>query len=482
MDRSAVSVNCLSVKAGGKKSVRVVGAGLGGLSAAIHLANAGFHVEVFEKNSTVGGKAAEYHAKTRAGNFRWDVGPSLLTMPDVLREILALAGEQYAESCPLLRISPTCRYFWSDGTVVDEDDVFWSREDVRKYLNYAEGIYKLSGEVYLRSRPQEWWRALFNLNTWGALRHFPKIATFCTLHDLNTRFFHDPKLVQLFDRFATYNGSSPYVTPATFAIIPYIEHAFGSWLPEGGMARLPEVLYNAAQSLGVKFYFNHEVRDLVGDGVTPTVCNADVLSAEGWLPSQEARTKRLRQRPLSCSAWVMLLAVRGSYTSLSHHNIFFSDNYHREFEHIFLRGRLPEEPTIYISVTSRHVPGDAPNGCENWFVLVNAPAEPELNDSGYENVVLERLQKFGVEVKQDKILHFYKFGPRYVRDRDNSWRGALYGWASHSPMSAALRPPMRHPTFKNVFFCGGSTHPGGGIPLVLLSGKIVARAVVGVSR
>lgn len=455
-----------------------MGAGIGGLSAAIHLARAGYQVDVFEKNETVGGKAAELTASTPKGVFRWDLGPSLLTMPDVLRETLTQAGAAYVSACPLIRVSPTCRYFWSDGTVIDEDEAFWQRPDVARYLNYARGIYELSGEVYLKSPPSQWWKALLSLKIWSKLGHLPKVATLCSLHKLNERFFEDRKLVQLFDRFATYNGSSPYLTPATFAIIPYIEHAFGSWLPTGGMAQLPKILQQAAESLGVIFHFLSEVRDLVGDGFTPTVCNADILTAEEWLPGCEKRAHQLRSRQLSCSGWVMLLAVNGRDHRLSHHNIFFSDDYQDEFRDIFERHRLPQQPTIYISITSRHVPTDAPEDCENWFVLVNAPANPEVEDSGYEDLVINRLSEFGLKISPNRILYKQSFGPRLLRQRDNAWCGSLYGWASHSPITALLRPPLRHPRHRNVFFCGGSTHPGGGIPLVLLSGKMAAEAVI----
>jgi len=458
--------------------VRVVGAGIGGLSAAIHLARAGRRVQVFEKQSSCGGKAAEHVAETAVGRFRWDVGPSLLTMPHILQETLAAAGMDMEKCCPLLPVSPACRYFWQDGHVLDEDEAFWSRPDVQKYLRHAQGIHDLSADVFLRRRPQQWWRAFFDVNVLQQARHFSKVATLKSLHDLNRRYFKDARLVQLFDRFATYNGSSPYHTPATFAIIPYIEHTFGAWIPQDGIRAVPAALERAARSLGVEFFFNTEMRDLIGDRDVATVCNADVLSAESWLPESANRVRRLRSRPLSCSGFVMLLAVRGRRAQMSHHNVFFSRDYGREFAQIFDEQVPPQEPTVYVSISSRHLPGDAPEGCENWFVLVNVPANPKVDFSGYGDIVLNQLTRFGVQISNNDILYRHEFGPKEIAERDNAWQGSLYGWASHSPLTALLRPPLRHPHHRNLFFCGGSTHPGGGIPLVLLSGRMAAEAVM----
>jgi phytoene desaturase len=460
------------------RAVRVVGAGIGGLSAAIHLARSGCRVQVFEKQPCVGGKATEHRAQTPCGRFRWDVGPSLLTMPHILQETLAAAGMDIEKHCPLQHVSPACRYFWPDGRVLDEDEAFWARSDVQNYLRHAKGIYDLSADVFLRRRPEQLWQAVFQGAVLRNALHFPKVATLESLHGLNSRFFQDNQLVQLFDRFATYNGSSPYRTPATFAIIPYIEHAFGAWIPQGGMSRVPAVLEQAARSLGVEFFFNTEVRNLVGDEQVVTVCNADVLSAEGWLPDDSPRAERLRRRPLSCSGFVMLLAVRGHRPKLSHHNVFFSGDYRREFAQIFDEKVPPQEPTVYVSISSRHVPNDAPEGCENWFMLVNVPADPDADFSGYGDVVLNQLARYGVQISKSEILYRHEFGPREIAVRDNAWRGSLYGWASHSPLTALLRPPIRHPRHKNLFFCGGTTHPGGGIPLVLLSGRMAAEAVI----
>ena len=465
-------------KANNSPLVRVVGAGIGGLSAAIFLARAGCRVQVFEKQATAGGKAAQYLATTQEGLFRWDIGPSLLTMPHILGETLKAAGLELETACPLVRVVPSCRYFWQNGHILDEDEAFWSRPDVQRYLRRAKGIYELSSTVFLRLRPSQWWRAVFNWKTLRNVHHLLKITTLETLHDLNRRFFKDDQIVQLFDRFATYTGSSPYRTPSLYAIIPYIEYAFGAWIPKEGMYRVVTVLEEAARSLGVELYYNTEVRDLLSTEAAATVCNADLLSAVSWLPRNCKLARRLHRKPLSCSGYVMLLAVRGQRPALLHHNVLFSKNYQNEFVEIFEKQIPPTDPTIYICISCRHVTTDAPNGYENWFILVNMPAEPEADLSNYGDFVIERIREFGIRIQERDIIHRHEFGPREIALRDNAWRGALYGWASHGKMNSVLRPPIRHPIYKDLFFCGGTTHPGGGIPLVLLSGRIAAEYVL----
>ncbi len=456
--------------------VKIVGAGIGGLAAAARLARMGYRVEVFEKNASAGGKAAERRERTAAGEFRWDCGPSLVTMPEVLRELFEFCGERMEDHISLRRVEPACRYFWTDGTRIDEDGAFWGREDVARYLARARGIYDLSAEAFLHHAPGDWWRAL-GAKGFAALRHLPKVATLRSLASLHARYFRDPHIRQIFDRFATYNGSSPYRTPATFAIIPYVEAEFGAWYPEGGIARIPRAIEALARRQGAEFRFGHEVFDLLAVGGDAVLCNADAITAHAhWLPDAR-RARRLQREDLACSGFVMWLGVRGRSDALSHHNIFFSDDYPGEFREIFGERRMPSEPTIYVAITSRAQPGDAPEGCENWFVLVNAPAYCNADTRGYEEVILRRLAKFGAAPDPSRILCRASFGPADFRRRDNAWEGSLYGWASHSPRTALLRPPIRHPRHRRLFFCGGTTHPGGGIPLVLLSGKIVAEQI-----
>ncbi len=482
------------------RKILVIGAGLGGLAAAIRLARLGHAVEVWEKNEGPGGKVKEL----RVGEFRWDTGPSLLTMPHVLRELFAACGERMEDHLELVRLESACRYFWSDGTVVDENAAFWAQPEVAAFLEYARGIYELSGEAYLNHPPGDFWRA-FTPRNWSKLRHLGKVATTRTLAAEVERRIFDPHLRQIFLRFATYNGSSPYITPATFNIIPYVEAEFGAWYVRGGMARIAEALHALALRQGVTFRFNTTATGWDGAEATTQdgfrgkahflVCNADVLSAAAD-PSPGGRRlpllanifgakdrENILRPPLSTSGFILFLGVRGRDPRLGHHNIFFSDRYREEFAEIHARKINPTEPTIYISISSRTDPDHAPDGHDNYFVLVNAPARDpkqpwtEAEGIGYRDVVLKRLDKFGFADLASRIVAERIFTPSDFAARDLAHHGALYGWASHSIRTSLFRPPLRAPDARNIFFVGGTTHPGGGIPLVLLSGKMVAELI-----
>jgi phytoene desaturase len=471
--------------------VVVIGGGLGGLAAALRLRMAGAHVTLLEKNPTTGGKAVEI----RSDGFRWDVGPSLLTMPWILEELFAAAGERLTDHLTLEQVSPVCRYFWPDGTVLDEDESFFARPDVSRFLRYAKGIYELSGEAFLTRPPEDLWKAFHPAN-WRKLVHLPKVATFQSVSQVVDRYFQDPNLRQLFKRYATYNGSSPYQAPATFNVIPYVEAEFGAWYVRGGMARIAESLTALARQRGVEVRTGCEVHRVDETGIhlasgetlqaDTTVVNGDIIRAHrDWIRirGHEAEATRLAKHGLSLSGFVLLLGVNHRHPGLSHHNIFFSRDYREEFRDLFERRIPSSDPTIYISATSRSHAGDAPDGCDNLFILVNAPpADPaydwEKNKSEYAAHIISRLEALGLKGISRQILHQQSFSPADFASRDLSSGGALYGWASHSPWTALLRPPLQSRLDTRMFFVGGTTHPGGGIPLVLLSAQMVTEKIV----
>ena len=429
--------------------------------------------------------------------FSWGTGPSLLTMPYVLRDLFAVAGERMEDHLDLVRLDSACRYFWTDGTVIDEDAAFWKRPEVAAFLEYARGIYELSGEAYLSRPPGDFWRA-FTPRNWPKLRHLGKVATTRSLAAEVERRISDPHLRQIFLRFATYNGSSPYLTPATFNIIPYVEAEFGAWYVRGGMAKIAEALAALAQRKGVTFRFNTTAIGMErnrGDGAGWSrevaadflVCNGDVLSAQTRISFRAFYLSGSRRRrnvpPLSTSGFILFLGVRGRDARLGHHNIFFSDDYPREFEEIHRQKINPTEPTIYVCVSSRTDPGHAPEGHDNYFILVNAPARDSrrpwtfAETKAYRDLVIKRLERFGLDNLSERIVTESIFTSTDFAVRDLAYHGSLYGWASHSIGASLFRPPLRAPGTRNVFFAGGTTHPGGGIPLVLLSGKMVAEQI-----
>ncbi|MEM9446209.1 MAG: phytoene desaturase family protein [Verrucomicrobiota bacterium] len=475
---------------GREKQIVVVGAGLGGLATALRLQHEGYEVTVLEKNATVGGKLTE----RRIGSYRWDMGPSLLTMPDVLDELFLSIGKQRRDYLDLVRVEPTCRYFWDDGTVLDEDKHFFSRKDVQAFMRYAKGIYDLSGEAFLMRPPEDFWKAFTPAN-WPKLIHMPKVATFASVAQEVARRFEDHRLRQLFERFATYNGSSPYKAPATFNVIPYVEVEFGGWYIKGGMVQLARVLEKLCLAAGVTIRCGSQVLKLDEKGVELTggeilqaehyVVNGDVIRAHNeWIrvSGWERQAKHLNQPELSLSGFVMFLGVKKQYQELSHHNIFFSSNYQEEFNDLFEEKQFPRDPTVYVNITARTDQQDAPEGCDNFFILVNAPADtkgPEWNKrkDEYAERVYRKLESCGLQGIREQIVESSFFTPNEFANRDVTTEGSLYGWASHSPWTALMRPRIQSPLWRSLYFVGGTTHPGGGIPLVILSSQMVAEKI-----
>ncbi len=480
----------------------VIGSGLGGLAAALELARGGREVVVFEKTDRPGGKMN----RAEWSGYRWDLGPSLLTMPHILEELWQAQGRRLHDDLELIRLPSTCRYRWRDGTVIEEDPRFWQRPGIARYLKHARGVYKLSAPTFLREPPENW-RGWLGRDSLRALAHLPKIARLQTLHDLNEKYFRNaPHLLQLFDRFATYNGSSPWRTPAAFCIIPYVQAAFGGWWVKGGLYRIAECLAKIAGEQGIDLRYETPIERIepLPDGryrlhgtgkdygpFNTVICNQDVLSAIPQLLPQRYREtfqrSHLDRFDLSLSGFVMLLAVKKTFPHLGHHNIFFSDDYPAEFRAIFDEGRPAENPTIYVAISAKTEPGRAPEGCENLFVLVNAPStkhprantdwETEKEKEAYGDRILEHMEtRYGMQGLREAVAHRDFITPAQFRDRYRAYGGGLYGFASHGAFSAFQRPgiSMAKQGLPGLFFAGGSTHPGGGIPLVLQSGRMAA--------
>ena len=501
-----LSIPPLSLKPA-SSSIAVIGAGVGGLTCAALLAHAGQRVTIYERNERVGGKLNWLEE----GGYTWDMGPSLLTMPYVFETLWQKLGRRLADDLTLVPLPVTCRYRWTDGTTIDEDAGFWQRPEVARFLAYARGLYDLSADAFLHHPLEDWWRQLKPRNL-PHLRHLPKIASFQTMDQVVRRFFgEDPHLVQLFDRFATYNGSSPYKTPAAFNIIPYVEAKFGGWYVKGGLYEIARALERICRELGVTIVTRCEVQRLEriaaerpaqpprfrlhlssteATGFDQVVCNQDVLSAyPRFLPASLAekfRQTRLDKLDAAISGFILYLGVGRQYPQLSQHNIFFSDDYPAEFHQLFEEGLPADEPTIYVAVHSKADPDRAPPGCENWFVLVNAPpltpesrVDWERTAQSYGNRIIQRLEtRFGFEGLRAAIQVRRHFTPADFQTRYLARAGSLYGFASHGVQAAFQRPKLQPPGIKNFYFVGGSTHPGGGLPLVCLSGQMVAEKIL----
>ena len=312
------------------------------------------------------------------------------------------------------------------------------------------------------------------------------------LNSLNTRYFNNPKLVQLFNRFATYNGSSPYKTPGIMSMIPHLEMGLGTYFPKGGMHTIPMSLFKLAQNLGIGFHFNERVQEILveqhqvigiktGDQEVKAdvvVSNMDVYPTYKSLLKKQKAPERVLSQERSSSALIFYWGISKEFPQLDLHNIFFSEHYREEFKAIFEEKTLFDDPTVYINISSKEEASDAPMGSENWFVMINAPGNYGQNwealiKKAKENILVKLSRILECDIASHIVTEMV-LDPIGIENNTSSYRGALYGAASNSKFSAFLRHPNFSSTLKQLYFCGGSVHPGGGIPLCLLSAKIVA--------
>ncbi|MGB5171294.1 1-hydroxycarotenoid 3,4-desaturase CrtD [Eudoraea sp.] len=476
----------------------VIGSGIAGIASALRLRHKGYEVNVYEANRYPGGKL---HSLQLDG-YRFDLGPSLFTMPQFVDELFQLFGKDPKAYFRYIRKNTLCHYFWEDGTrfiaKADPKEFAFDAESsfgeptsrILKYLDNNKKKYDLTAPLFLQKSLHR--RSTYlNRQTLTALSGIFQLDVFSNLNRVNKRQFKNPKLIQLFNRYATYNGSSPYKTPGIMSMIPHLEMFFGTYFPEGGMHQITMSLYRLATDMGVKFHFEQKVDRIIlengrakGIRIDKKIHKADLLVSNmdiqptytNLLPDVPAPKKVLAQER-SSSALIFYWGISKTFPELDLHNIFFSKNYMAEFTHLFELKTLYEDPTVYINITSKNCPEDAPSGCENWFVMINAPGDygqdwESLKENAKKNIIrkLNTLLKTDIEsyIQTEEVLD-----PTGIQANTSSFRGALYGAASNSRFSAFLRHPNFNRKIPNLFFCGGSVHPGGGIPLCLLSAKIV---------
>lgn len=479
----------------------VLGAGIGGLTAAIYAALSGLQVLVLEKNSRVGGKMSEIER----GGFRWDTGPSVITMRPVLEQLFQDAGRKLEDYLNLQPVEPLTRYFFSDGTVLDASSnlskmlpqvAALDRQDVEGYLDYlayVARLHRITGPVFIYDPPPT--PASF-------LRVSPfdyfKIDPFRTMQQAIDSYVRSPHLRQLLGRYATYVGADPYQAPATLNVIAHVELNQGVYYPQGGVYKIAAALERLALELGVHISTNTPIERIIIEqkraaGAVSTegqrffapriIANVDYGTVQQQLlpdPSyRSTASSRLSENQLSCSGFIMLLGIRGHFPQLAHHNIFFSADYQHEFGQIFKNQVPADRPTIYLAITSKTDPHHAPEGHENWFLLVNTPPRnSNIHWQDYRSIyrqqVLDQLTRYGLFI-EDKIQQEIIITPDDLEAQSGAWRGALYGFSSNARLAAFRRPHNRDPHVQGLFFCGGTTHPGGGVPMVMLSGRNAAR-------
>ncbi len=475
-------------------TVVIVGGGVGGLATAIRLRSIGHKVTVLERNELVGGKLA---VRERDG-FVFDTGPSLVTLPSVFDDLFAVADADFRDEVELVRLDPQFGYRWLDGSelIVHDDpdeterafEAFSPKAGAawRAYQQRAERIWRVTERTFFAGPMAN------PLSLIGRMRtpfDLFSIDPFPTLAQRARRTFDDPRLAQWAGRYATYSGSSPFLAPATLACIVHLESALGAWYPTGGLDALRAAIVGVAERIGVEIRTGAEVvgvhasSDRVsgvelarGERIAADVVVANV-DAEHLYRDLLPQPKRLRgaeKAGHSTSGFVVLAGVRGRTDGLRHHNIWFGPDERREFTQL-TEGNFADEPTVYACVSSVTDPSQAPAGDENWFLLVNAPAIPAACPAGYEEVVFSMLRRHGVDLA-DRLVFTEVITPGDLERRYRSPGGAIYGTSSNGKRAAFARPANRGPV-RGLYLVGGSSHPGGGLPLVTISARIVAGLV-----
>lgn len=480
-----------------KKTCGIIGTGIAGLASAIRMRNKGYEVTVFEANSFVGGKCSSETSK----GYRFDMGPSVFTMPGYIDELFALSGKNPRDYFNYEQLDPVYKYFFEDGTTLESpfgaeafaeamsEHTLDSKEDILKFLDHTKMVYELTEDVFLKNSLHK----LRNYFTWHMLKgiiNFSKIGTSETMNQANSRAFKDPRLVQMFNRYATYNGSSPFLAPATLNVIPHVEIAKGAFYPEGGMFSIANCMLSLGRDIGVTYHFSTPVLEIIvknrracgirtADKEFPfdvVISNMDVYNSYAkLLPNAKKPAKTLSQ-PKSSSGIIFYWGIKHDFKELGLHNIFFSKNYEEEFDTVFSKKTIYNDPTIYVNITSKHTKADAPPGCENWFAFINVPNNSGQDWDSFINQAREAMiTKINRRLKTDirpMIETEMVFDPRVIEKRTSSAFGAIYGNSSNNKFAAFNRHPNFSKEIKNLYFCGGSVHPGPSIPLCLLSAKI----------
>jgi phytoene desaturase len=494
--------------------VGVVGGGLGGLAAACVLAARGYRVVLFEASPWLGGKAAVLSE----GGFRFDMGPTILTIPSVLRRIFAEAGRDLADYLELVRLDPQWRCFFADGSVLDlvEDvdamaktlDAYapgtGSGSGYRDFLALSDRLHRISDSYYF-------WKSIGGIRDMMDLRagFSPKILGDLLAMRMGRsvagtvrKFNPDPRVAQMLDHFTQYVGSSPAASPAVLCGIAHMQTGEGVWYPRGGTRAVPEALARLAEDLGVELRPDCGVKRIMTDaagervrgveteagevvGLAAVVSNADSVRTHrellnGSAPKAARRFEKRRAYEPACSGVVLYLGLNKGYDHLLHHDFVFSRDPEEEFDSIYHQGEPAPDPTCYLAATARTEPDTAPPGGEALYVLVHTPYLRPHHDwsrmfPAYRRVILDKLKTTGqMPDIEDRIVFERHLTPQDIHDRYRVLDGAIYGLASHGRWTGAFKPANRSPDVRGLYLAGGAAHPGPGMPMVLMGGWIAA--------
>ncbi len=489
-----------------RKKVIVIGSGLGGISAAISLAQDGYDVTIHEKNPQIGGKLN----LLKAQGYTFDLGPSILTLPHIFERLFQRSGRKMSDYIPIRTLRPHWRNFFEDGKVVDldPDPAIMAAEarkvgedpaNVERFLKYSSDLYDLVNAGYFEQGldTSEEFREFYGLGK------FLKFDLFSTMHGGVARYLKTRHMRDIFDYFIKYVGSSAYHSPAFMNCMPTIQYRYDLWYVDGGLYGIALGLGRLMQEIGVKIHLNSEVSEVRKDGERVTgivangefhpaeiiVSNMEVIPAyEKLLAEDDAFMKTLEKYEPTCSGLVLELGLDRKYPQLAHHNFFYSDHQKEHFHTVFRKRQLPPDPTIYLVAASRTDPTVAPEGCDCLKILPHIPHiddEHPLTREDYlvfKERVIDKLERMGLENLRKHVVFEHCWTPLDIREQYHSNKGAIYGVVSDRFKNLAFKAPKQSVKYPNLFFVGGSVNPGGGMPMVVLCGQNVAKKVLAWDR
>jgi len=465
----------------------VVGGGIAGLSAALAAARRGFRVTLLEKNRSLGGKLHERWV----GPYRFDAGPSLVTFPHFFEE--ALGGGRLT----FQKVEPHTHYFFPDGLQLTlYHDVGRQAEEIEKklgaeavrrwqnYLAYSRRLYERAAPVFLQLPIHDVGTLLGSALFWRHLPYLPLIDGHRRMHEAAVQILGHAPLVQIADRYSTFVGGNPYTLPATFHLISWVENGLGNYHIQGGLYRIVRAFEEALGEAGVTILLETPARRIHLRGERPTAvetpnglieADAIIVATDYTYAQQSLLGRKTYATPKqSLSGLVFLWGVEG-VSPFGHHNILFSGDYAGEFGAI-AAGRLDYEPTVYVCISARTDPDDAPVGHENWFVLLNVPPVGEdwreADTVRFRAQAIRRIQQAWRDFGPERIRAEAVITPAEWARMHHSTGGSLYGMAPEGMLAAFRRPANRDPHIKGLYYASGTVHPGGGLPLSLKSGEI----------
>lgn len=493
------------------KGVAVIGSGLGGLAATAVLAARGHRVTLYEKNEWLGGKAAVL----QQDGYRFDMGPTILTVPSVLKRIFAEAGRPMEDYLQLIRLDPQWRCFFEDGTTLDlmekveEAAAAIERyapgkragEGYRRFQALAEQLHRVSQDFFFW-KPVESLRDTMdlkrNMNP-GTLRDVLSLRMGSSVAGTIRARVKDARVAQMLDHFTQYVGSSPYSAPAVLCAIGHMQASEGIWYPVGGTRAVAEALVRLGRDLGADYRTGVDVAGVareqgrvagitLGDGTLEpaeaVVSNMDAIRTYGELVGGESgRHYERKGFEPACSGVVLYLGLKRRYEHLLHHNFVFSRDPEEEFDWIYRKGEPAPDPTAYLAAPAVTDPTVAPEGGEALYVLVHTPYLRDHHDwqtmlPAYRRTILDKLKRTGgMEDIEERIVAERALTPADIHARYRVLKGAIYGLASHGRFLGAFKPGNRSRKVPGLYLAGGAAHPGPGMPMVMMSGWIAADAL-----